>query len=463
MGILRDVFYVSNGLADTATNASMRTQNNIYTLIQNARTKKEIKQVYQQASQANFQNRMVMSIPGMNKQQLLLLTSNEPSENDVYDYDTQSQTPALDFIWGTAKYPEGEIVSGGDVPDRVAALMPFVHKSQQENMPLIALYSGSKDLAAMISGHSVGADFITRGQLYYDVFRGMPVDDIVYLLYETMPEDDRSPAAEALLRALVEVTLRKGGPFTIRDLAAFPIVNLKDKLDELLNDEEITKTEYKTIERYYMAGSSELDAVRIFINKLNRQAEGIYGRPAGRFCNVKKMLNLKGVIAIDVGTVNNDLLIQLVINHLMLLQSQGRDFSILIDDVPISKFLKMRDLLRGRTYAISQKDFISSLYGGEIQGDELFSELTGNVTTVVLFKHTSGTSCQKWSDFMGKYKKIRIRYNISQSRAFMNSNDTRGISVDEADEPRVRAETLSKISGSMACIYNADGILFAQI
>lgn len=463
MGIIRDMFCISNGISNAATNASLRTQNNIYTLIQNARTKKEIKQVYQHASQANFQNRMVMSMPGMNKQQLLLLTSAEPSENDVYDYDTSSQTPAVDYIWGKAQYPEGEIVSGGDEVNRVAALMPFVHKSQQENLPLIALYSGSKDLVSMINGHSVAAEFITRGQVYYDVFRGMPVDDIVYLLYETIPEDDRTPAAESLLRALVEVILHKKGTFTIRDLAAFPITDLKDKLDELLNDEEISKAEHKSIERYYMAGSGELDSVRIFLNKLNRQAEGIYGRPTGKLCNVKRMLNQKGVIAIDVGTVNNDLLTELVINHLMLLLAQGRDFSILIDDVPIAKFLKIRDLLRGRTYAISQKDFVASLYGGDKQGDELFSELAGNVTTVVLFKHTSGTSCQKWSDFMGKYKKIRIRYNISQNSAFMNSSDSRGISVDEADEPRVRAETLSKISGSMACIYNADGILFAQI
>ena len=175
------------------------------------------------------------------------------------------------------------------------------------------------------------------------------------------------------------------------------------------------------------------------------------------------MLNQKGVIAIDVGGVNNELIVDLVINHLMLLQSQGREFSILIDDVPISKFLKLRDLLRGRTYAISQRDFISSLHGGDINGDELFSELIGNVTTIVLFRHTSGTSCQKWSDFMGKYKKIRIRYNISQNNSFMNSSDSRGLSVDETDEPRVRSETLGKLTGSMACIYNSSGILFADV
>lgn len=462
MGLVSDTFSIMGGVTRAAYGASLWTGNAIYTALQNARTKKEIRQIYNHASEANFQNRSVMVMPNVNKQQLLLATA-EPSDNDVYDYDTKSSTPAFDYIWGETDYPEGEVVSGGDAKTRIEALVPFVHKSQQEGIPLIVLHNGNRELASMIKAHSVDAEFIDRSNMYYDVFRGMPVDDIAYLLYETMPDDDSNPSSESLLRALIEAVLHKKGTVSIQSLASFPILDLKDELDALLKDEEITSMEYKEIERYYMAGSKETDAVRIFLNKLNRQTEGIYGRSRGNNSNIKRMLNQKGVIAIDVGGVNNDLLVGLVMNHLMLLQSQGREFSILIDDVPISKFLKIRDLLRGRTYAISQKDFISSLYGGDVQGDELFSELTGNVATVVLFRHASGTSCQKWSDFMGKYKKIRIRYNISQNNSFMNSNDSRGISVDETDEPRVRAETIGKLTGAMACIYNANGILFAEV
>lgn len=462
MGLLSDTFSIMGGVTRAAYGASLWTGNAIYTALQNARTKKEIRQIYDHASEANFQNRSVMVMPNVNKQQLLLVTA-EPSDNDVYDYDTKSSTPAIDYIWGETDYPEGEVVSGGDVKTRIEALVPFVHKSQQEGIPLIVLHNGNRELVSMIKMHSVDAEFIDCGNMYYDVFRGMPVDDIAYLLYETMPDDDSNPSSESLLRALIEVVLHKKGTVSIQSLASFPILNLKDELDALLKNEEITSMEYKEIERYYMAGSEETDAVRIFLNKLKRQTEGIYGKSRGNNSNIKRMLNQKGVIAFDVGGVNNDLLVELIMNHLMLLQSQGKEFSILIDDVPISKFLKIRDLLRGRTYAISQKDFISSLYGGDVQGEELFSELTGNVATVVLFRHASGTSCQKWSEFMGKYKKIRIRYNISQNNSFMNSNDSRGISVDETDEPRVRAETIGKLTGAMACIYNTNGILFAEV
>ncbi len=84
------------------------------------------------------------------------------------------------------------------------------------------------------------------------------------------------------------------------------------------------------------------------MNKLNRQAEGIYGRPTGRKSNIKRMLNQKGVISIDVGGVNNELIGELVINHLMLLQAQGKEFSILLDDVPISRFFENKGFIEGK-------------------------------------------------------------------------------------------------------------------
>jgi hypothetical protein len=434
----------------------------IFTALQRARTKKEIQEIYNHAYDTNFQNRSVGVLPGADKQQLLLI-SGDPSDNDIYDYQPASSTPAIDYIWGENDGPESSIVSGGQNSERVRALMPFVVKSQQEDIPLIALHSGNHELEVMINGHSSDCELISRGSFYYDAFRGMPVEDMAYLLYETMPDDSASPAAEALLRSLLEVVLRTEGAVTFQNLAAFPLPDLNNKLDAMQKAGELTPDAYREINRCYMSGSPEIDSVRIFLNKLNRQVEGIYGRPASSGCNIKKMLNNKGAIAIDVGNVNNDLFFSLAVNHLMLLQSQGRSFSILLDGIPLSRFPKANDLLRGRIYAMSHNDFVSSLFGGERRGEEMFSEITGNVSSLVLFRHTSGTSCQKWSEHLGKYHKIRIKHNISQTSGFMNPGDSRGISVDETDEPRVRAETLTKLPGTFACIHKSGKTLFAEV
>lgn len=450
------------GVARGTASASMWTGNMIYTALQNARTKKEIRALYKHASDANFQNRAVAVLPGISKQQLLL-TSGEPDDNDVYDYQSQSGTAALDYIWGETNAPNSVIVSGGQNKERVCALIPFVHKAQTENIPIIALHTGNADLEHMIQNHSRAAEFISRKSVFYDVFRGMPVDDIAFLLYETMPSDTATPAAESLLRALIEILLLTDGKITLHNLAAFPLITLKSRIDAMYKGGLLSNDEYGEINHYCMAGSSDTDAVRIFLNRLNRQSESIYGKPLSNFSNIKRMLNQKGVVAIDVGSSGNELLVTLVLNHLSLLQGQGKEFAILLDNIPISRHKTICDILRGHPYAISSQDFVSSLFGGEQRGDDLFSEITGNVNTTVLFRHASGTTCQKWSEHLGKYRKIRIRYNIAQNNAFMNTNNSRGLSVDETDEPRVRAETLGKLASGLACIHSIDGILIAEV
>lgn len=462
MGWFGTTMGIMGGVAHGATAASMWTGNMIYTGLQNARTKKEIRALYQHASDTNFQNRAVAVLPGISKQQLLL-TSGEPDDNDVYDYQSQTTTPALDYIWGKSDDPTSMIVSGGQNKERVCALIPFVHKAQVENIPVIALHSGNNDLLQMIKNHSRDYEFISRRDCFYDVFRGLPVDDIAFLLYETMPKDTATPAAESLLRALIEVLLLTDGKITVQNLSSFPLISLKSKIDAMKKAGQLTGDDYDEVNHYCMAGSSDTDAVRIFLNRLNRQSEAVYGKPLSNFSNIKRMLNQKGVIAIDVGNSGNELLVSLVLNHLLLIQSQGKDFAVLLDSLPISKHEKISDVLRGHPYAISCQDFVSSLFGGEKKGDDLFSEITGDVNTTVLFRHASGTTCQKWSEHLGKYRKIRIRYNISQNNAYMNSSNSRGLSVDETDEPRIRAETLGKMADGIACIHSIDGILIAEV
>lgn len=462
MGYWASPFNLMGAAARGASTASLWTGNMIYTGIQNARTKKEVRELYRHASDSNFQNRSVAVLPGVSKQQLLL-TSAEPDDNDVYDYKSNSPTAALDYIWGENDDPEGIIVSGGQNNERVSALIPFVHKIQAKGIPFFVLHSGNSALEKMVCSHSTDCEIISAKGTFYDVFRGMPVDDIAYLLYESMPDDQATPAAESLLRALIEVLLRSIGNVTLSNLAAYPIMSLKTDIDQMYGKGAFDADEYAEITQYYMAGAAESGAVRIFLNKLNRQAENVYGKGNSRQSNIKRMLNRKGAICVDVGSSSNELLVSLITNHIDYIQAQGKQFALLLDGFPLSHYQKLCDVLRGKIYAISNSDFVSSMYGGNTRGDDLFSEMTGNVSTTVLFKHNSGTTCQKWSEYLGKYRKIRIRYNIAQNNAYMNTSNSRGLSVDETDEPRVRAETLSKLPPGTACIYCNSGILIADV
>lgn len=73
MGLFGNTMGMMGGVARGTASASMWTGNMIYTALQNARTKKEIRALYKNASNANFQNRAVAVLPGVSKQQLLLM------------------------------------------------------------------------------------------------------------------------------------------------------------------------------------------------------------------------------------------------------------------------------------------------------------------------------------------------------------------------------------------------------
>lgn len=446
-----------------ASSTSLWTGNMIYTALQNAKTKKEVRQLYKRTIEANYKNRAVATLPQINQQELLLLSSKDPNENDVCVCNVRSSTPALDYIWGMQEEPEGTIVSGGQAKDRATALIPFIRKSQDKSIPVIVLHTGNSELEKVANINSIYCELVSRTGVYYDVFRGLPEEDIAYLLYETMTQIGTSPAAEALLRAMIEVLSRTKGDITLRDLAEFPLFNLQATINQMRQNGQLSADEYAEINRYYMSGSAESEAVRIFLNKLNRQAEAIYGRQTENSCSIRRVLKRKGVIAIDVGSIGNDILQSLAINYILLLQSQGWEFAIVLDGVPLARLPRISELLCCKACAISSGDFVSSLYGGERRGEDLFSELTGNVRTLVLFKHSSGSSCQKWSEHLGTYNKIHVRYSLSQSKAFMNSNDSRGLTVEERDEPRVRAETIGILPNRLACIHTMNGTLFAEV
>ncbi|MCL2526774.1 MAG: hypothetical protein FWE42_00030 [Defluviitaleaceae bacterium] len=436
-------------------------------VVSSINTRKGIRRMYKGANESNYIARSVLAMPYVDKVRLRL-TSSIPEDMDVYDYQSQSATPGLDFVWGENDNIESSVISGGQPDERSRALLPFVHKCILSKTPILALHASNNALITMLEDNVGVCESVSRTGLYYDVFRTMPVEDMAHILYETM--DSTGPSVSPLIRALLETVIRKEGNVSLHNLAAFPITKIPDTLLAMQLSGEITRDEYDSIHRDYMAGSAEVETLRAFLGKLSRQADSLYGKARAKTCNMKKVLNQSGAVAIDVGLSNNDLIVPLVINHLKLLQSMGRDFALIIDGVAISRFLPMLDLLRLTQYAICHSDFISSLHGGERTGEELFVEVAGSANVIVLFNHRSGTSCQKWSDHMGKYQKIKVKQNISQADNFagglfgsmIGRGNTHSVGREEVDEPRIRAEALSMLTDSLACIHRNE-ILLAKI
>ncbi|MCL1988188.1 MAG: hypothetical protein FWG64_09505 [Firmicutes bacterium] len=435
--------------------------------LNNAQTQQEIEKMHQKAIEENTKNRQVFIVPSV-KHQDLLLTSSEEDKDIIF----VENSPSLAFncIWGNNPKVENTVVSGGENDSRIRALIPFVQRINAENSPLVVLHNGNQKLEEMLKNYSKNysknCECIGKS-LYYNAFESMDSEDISSLLEKIMPQPTIT-AAKSLLQAVIKTIWETQNTVNFQNLANFPMQNGLNILENAHKKTEISTDEYNETKRKFLAGSAEMDSVKNFLDQLNRQAANIY--KSSKMCsNISKTINQKGKIAIDIGNSNNELIFSLVIEHLKFLQDKQK-FAILLDNIAISRFPKVADLLNGKTYAISHNDFISSLFGGEKNGDDIFTELAGNISTIVLFNHSSGTSCKKWSEHLGTYHKNLVTYNISQNNAFMNSSDSRGISVNETEEPRIRADTLGKLGrfdqnfSTLACIRcPTDEIIFAEI
>ncbi len=442
------------------------TSKELNAVLKNYKYNKEIEKLHNNILEQNKQNRGVKIIQSNNNQlshQRLLITN---GQEDTLNYVTASSNhPALDYIWGSDNNPEGTIVSGGDSKIRVHALIPFVRKAQLQNIPIVVLHNGNTDLEKMIQANSIGIELVDKNNLYYNVFRAMTIEDISFLLYKTMSTDNNTnPLVERLFHALASVILFKGDDITIENLAQFPPHQIPSELNSLLNNGSITQDEYNQILYYYNASATETHNVSVFLNQLNRQVKTLYGTPTpnNNSSNIRRMLNQKGIVAINVGNNNNNkYVVSLVINHLTLLHSEERNFAIVLDNITLSHYPIISDFLSGKIYAISHDDFISLVHQ---DGNDLFSEIMRNVSSLILFRHTSGSSCQKWSEYLGDYRRTLINYNINQSQSYLSTQgNTKGITTTEEDEPRVKAETINQLPSDFACIYNSDGILFSKV
>ena len=406
----------------------------------------------------NYQNRRVFITRDIDT--TLLLSSND--ENDLCVYDGKPTDVALNYLWGQGADPLCTVISGGNNTCRVAAMMPFVRKAQNGAIPIIALHCGNQELENLLARESSNTEFIGDGRVYYDVFRGLPVEDIAGILYDTMPEGTDA-GAESLLRSLCDVIIRTKGSLNLHELSNYRISDCINDIISMENQGVLTPDESADLQADFMAGSIAQNAVRSFVNNLGRQMDNVFGKPTANCCKIKKILNRKGVVSIDLGKGANDLAAELVLNHLKYFQESGRNFALILDELPFGKFGQLADIIRGQLFAISAEDVIARLSGGQNKSDELFYEVMGSVAVAAIFRQNSGASAKKWSDQLGTYHKLKVKTSFSNSRSFMNASDTQGAQVEEGDEPRIRADTINMLPDGIVCIHSADGTLVASI
>ena len=421
----------------------------------------QVRSKHKKASKASEQNRSVFISPYIDKKALLL--------NDDPDYDDVSikDISGIDYLCCDDGCNENEklIISGGSDSERARAFIQFISSSNAHNIPIVAIHNANRELEkviySVIKKCEVISSYPDPKNYYYHIFGGMNVDDIVHIIFASMKEsEDSEPeeGTEPLIRSLVMLIIMKEGTVTVHNIAAFPLKQIENEADRLYKAKLIDNHEYDEIIRNYKAGSSARDSLRMFLSELKLEFEALFGKPSGRKSNIKSIINHAGAVVIDTGRGNYRRAVNLMLKHFTLMQLQGKEFNILIDNFPVYKFPVVMDFIRGRNYSAGHKDFINLLCGGD---DDLFSELADG-GTAILFRH-KGDSSRKWSEYLGNYLKIKAKSSITQSGFIFNFQPSKSFEDEELEKPRISPATLSRLPAGIACISRDHEILITQI
>ncbi|MBQ9418744.1 MAG: hypothetical protein IJU31_00025, partial [Synergistaceae bacterium] len=278
--------------------------------LQNRKFNKRI----QQALDKSCMNRKVAAASDVDVDAIYL--NDDPEYDDVAEFDLA----AVDYVFGRNDDPESMIISGGTNQKRLRAIEIFISKSQAKKIPVVVIHNSDSEIYSVIRANSHESEFISSksSDNFYDVFAGINAHDIVKLLYDAI-DNKTERGFEALLESLVNVALDKFPKLSMQELAHFSIDEIESEINLLRSQGLIDEARKNSLLSSYYAGTAAKNALSFSLKDLAVQFERTFGAKKKSSSSVKRMINRKGVIAIDVGNAHNELAIKFMVKHLILL------------------------------------------------------------------------------------------------------------------------------------------------
>jgi len=362
---------------------------------------------------------------------------------------------------------DNAIITGGKSTIRNRALATLIARATKNNIPVMILHMNNSGLSELLKKSKVGdkVQVVERGSLSYSPFIGMTATEVGRMVFQSIPEKYGVKfAARDIIRVACEIIVARKLIPNPASLAACPILDLVSKINTLIESGELSQSVGNELISAYMSSQAETRALTHFLDDLGFQLKGMSNDNGANGCDMDKSIKNGDVILLNVGSNNNDLAMNLVIQNIKQLFDQGHSFVIIADDIDFVKYKSLMELvLHNRSgFILSYDDLFSSVGGDE----KAFSTITGAVEKVIIHATPSGFSCSQWSKYLGDYERREPKDNISTGiQDGFRRNSGEGATIEIKRESRVPPEILNQLQGAQACIYNAqfNGILFADI
>lgn len=307
--------------------------------------------------------------------------------------------------------------SGGLNIIRARAIGRVVDIAIKQGYYPVILHCANQELEQLLfSNFGNKVSLINRSNPIYDPFWGSTDYEISSLVLSSSSKGyEIGSAGKYYLDGVTEFIRSKGITPYSRMYIRCPHLTLLDKINDAETSGKISSTTARRITSQLMQGEKERSNIENFFNTMLLQADGILSkkRDLSASTNVALAAAHHEIISFDVLSTTNYLLLNMITKEIERQIASGKKYVVIIDSLSFVS----NDVLKGFVSRISSNssivfssDDVYSLFSGN---DNMFYSFLGQCSTVMLSKHISSFSCQKWSDYIGSYDKQEVNSTFS--------------------------------------------------
>ena len=166
----------------------------------------------------------------------------------------------------------------------------------------------------------------------------------------------------------------------------------------------------------------------------------------------QQTISEKDVIIIDLISASNNLLISVVFQELRNAMAEGREYTLVLDSIPVDSSESLGQLLRNYSNACNFVYSSSDVYAETQSTEALFNTIMARANNVFVMQHNSAETNRRFSENFGHYRKIEITRTFTTGDSYgrytqilpgQNINEI--LNPQPVDRPRVEEQEIASL------------------
>lgn len=397
-----------------------------------------------------------------NKKRMLqnISVQNENNKNIV-----RYQPSAIEAFFSPTDPLGNIIISGGLCVLRNRAIIGALDSALHNGISVVVLHAGNQMLESMLQQRYKNIHVFTRNNSIYEPLIGLSNAEICRLVQSSVTKQcGIQSGGQYYIEGMTEFIRSKNIPPYCEMFITCPHLELFDKVDDAEMKGHISSSLAQRIKTSLVQGQAQRSDVENYFNMLRHQAQGLLATKANlkKAQSMRSIINHNGFAVLDVGSNTNDLLINLALCDLTSALNNGRKLMLVVDGLVSSASEKLEQVIKNSgagVYAVVSSD---DVYAALNADDNLFASTIGKATKSIIYRHTSGLSCNKWAEVLGYYEKQEVSNTYTNGRNYQSmfsivpgQMNTDSINVNLKRDYIVRPEEISRMAKDEVYIMDA--------